>query len=137
MRTAVLALFAVILSVGVIIAQSTSAQTVGLSVTGMHCDNCTSKVDRALRGVEGVKDVKVDLKSGSAEVSLASSSVKTDALVKAVSEAGYGAETTSATTKSEEEKCSRCPDKEGHKHKEGTAKGDDCCRNKRKSGAQG
>ena len=42
--------------------------TVKLSVTGMHCDGCASAVEKAIRGVAGVKDARVDRKSGHATV---------------------------------------------------------------------
>ena len=61
-----------------------------LLVTGMSCANCVRHVEQALRQVEGVQQVKVELEAGSARVehdaraSLAS-------LVAAVVEEGYEA----------------------------------------------
>jgi copper chaperone len=37
---------------------------VTLKVTGMSCEHCVAAVTKAAKGVAGVKDVKVDLKSG-------------------------------------------------------------------------
>jgi copper chaperone CopZ len=134
MRQVVLAFLVVALSAGVVLAQSTQSETVKLSVTGMHCDNCVQKVDKALRGVEGVKDVKVDLKEKTAEVALAATSVKTETLVKAVSDVGFKAQLASAASSStKEEKCACCSGKDGHKQKAGTGKDEDCCKNMKKA----
>jgi copper chaperone CopZ len=62
-----------------------------LLVTGMRCMNCVKHVEKALQGVDGVAQVKVDLGSGTASIqhdaraSLAS-------LVSAVEEEGYTAQ---------------------------------------------
>lgn len=32
-----------------------------LSVKGMHCGNCSNAVTKALQGIEGIKNVSVDL----------------------------------------------------------------------------
>ncbi|MBM4161141.1 MAG: heavy-metal-associated domain-containing protein [Ignavibacteria bacterium] len=133
MRTFLLTLFIVFLSAGTLYAQATSPSTVKLSIEGMHCNNCVTKVDKALRGVEGVKDVKVDLKSSTATVTLASSSVSNKTLLKAVSDAGYSAEAGSTDSPpANEKKCDCCSGKDEHKHGEGSAKHDDCCKNKEK-----
>ena len=59
-----------------------------LKVTGMMCPHCQAHVDKALRAVEGVTEVTVDLAGGKATV------VGGDpaAMVKAVVDAGYEAE---------------------------------------------
>lgn len=137
MHRFLLVLLIVAVAVGLAGAQTTKSEIVKLSVSGMKCDNCVAKVDKALRGVEGVKDVKVDLKSQTAEIYLASASVKSETLVKAVSGAGFKASMGSApspTTK--EEKASCCPDKDTQKQKEGPATKEDCCKDKKKSGAK-
>lgn len=33
-------------------------------ISGMSCEHCAMRVTKALSGLSGVKDVKVDLKSG-------------------------------------------------------------------------
>ena len=40
------------------------------SVTGMTCSGCTSLVEKALRNVEGVESVKVDLQKATATISM-------------------------------------------------------------------
>ncbi len=61
-----------------------------LSIDGMSCEHCVSHVQSALQGVSGVESADVSLEGGTAHVELASD-VATDALVRAVQEAGYEA----------------------------------------------
>ncbi len=64
---------------------------VDLTVTGMHCNNCTDRVKSALTKVQDVQGVEVDLKEGTAEVELVSSSSTTPhMLAEAIADAGYG-----------------------------------------------
>ena len=65
--------------------------TVKLKVTGMTCPSCVKNVKSAISNVNGVKDVKVYLKDGRAEV-VCDSSVQPQTLVDAVKKDGYGAE---------------------------------------------
>jgi len=67
--------------------EETNMETV-IKVTGMMCPHCQAHVDKALRAVEGVTEVAVDLAGGKATV------VGGDpaAMVKAVVDAGYEAE---------------------------------------------
>ena len=61
--------------------------SVELTVDGMSCGGCVASVDKALRDVKGVRDVKVDLKSGRTSVS--GTGLDRAALVRAVTDAGY------------------------------------------------
>ncbi|MGH7556223.1 MAG: heavy-metal-associated domain-containing protein [Gemmatimonadota bacterium] len=61
-----------------------------LEVEGMTCEHCAEKVRRALVGVEGVREAKVSLDEGRAQVRT-SGPTTIDALAEAVREAGYGA----------------------------------------------
>lgn len=116
-----------VIAVGVVTAQATKPQTVKFSVSGMTCDNCAEKVDKALRGVEGVKDVKVDLKKQTAVVTLASAAVKPEVLYKAVGDAGFTASKGKPVPSTKkEENCDGCADKEGKK--DGAAEKEDCCK---------
>lgn len=58
-------------------------------ITGMVCQNCSKHVTEALKAVDGVGKVKVDLMCGQAEVVVADS-VSDDTLLKNVVNAGYG-----------------------------------------------
>jgi len=63
-----------------------------LLVRGMSCGHCVANIDRALRAVDGVDSVTVDLDSGAATVRGAASAA---ALVAAVEAAGFDAEVVS------------------------------------------
>ena len=65
---------------------------VRLKVTGMHCAHCEMSVSRALGQVPGVKDAKADREAETAVVTV-DGDVDTAALVAAVENAGYQAET--------------------------------------------
>jgi len=64
-------------------------KTVELQVQGMSCGSCVKHVTEALRPVEGVSDVTVDLQAGRVKVSGDSDS---HALLSALQEAGYPAQ---------------------------------------------
>lgn len=64
---------------------------VKLWVTGMSCSHCQAKVEKALKGVNGVYTAIVDLKDGEAEVDFNDDAVTTQQLVAAIERAGYGA----------------------------------------------
>lgn len=60
-----------------------------LKIMGMTCGHCVKAVEEALSDVAGVKNVKVSLEEGKAEVEGQADSA---ALIAAVKEEGYGAE---------------------------------------------
>lgn len=64
---------------------------VKLHVLGMHCGHCQSKVERALKGVNGVYTAIVDWTGGEAEVDFDDDVLTTTQLVGAVRQAGYDA----------------------------------------------
>lgn len=64
-----------------------SAQFVTLNIEGMSCMNCVTKIDQALRSVDGVLAVHVDLEGKKAVVS----GGETTALVAAVEAMGFDA----------------------------------------------
>jgi copper chaperone len=64
--------------------------SIELNVTGMTCGHCKAAVETALKNVEGVNLVQVDLASGKASVEGAH--VNTNALIAAVLEEGYSAQ---------------------------------------------
>ena len=61
-----------------------------LSVTGMTCGGCVTKVTRALKASDGVGDVKVSLSSGDVTVHYDERRTSPDQLKLAVTGAGYG-----------------------------------------------
>jgi len=66
----------------------TPSEPIVLSVSDMSCDHCTSSVDKALRAVPGVTEVKVDLDAAKAFVS---GSAALPALIAACEEVGHPA----------------------------------------------
>ena len=66
------------------------AETVELTVRGMSCARCAAAVERALRGVPGVADATVHLRSGRARAT--GRRLSRDALRRAVATVGYSAE---------------------------------------------
>lgn len=59
-----------------------------LEIEGMMCAHCQARVEKALKEVEGVTEVTVNLEAKNAVVS-AAESVSEDVLTKAVADAGY------------------------------------------------
>lgn len=55
-------------------------------VNGMMCNHCRTNVEKSLRALDGVKDVEVDLASGSAIIE---GDVTDEAVIKAIEELGY------------------------------------------------
>jgi copper chaperone len=60
-----------------------------LNVSGMTCGHCEAAVNKALKSVEGVSDVQVNLSAGTA--SIEGDNVNTENLIAAVIDEGYGA----------------------------------------------
>lgn len=65
-------------------------KTVKMAVEGMHCGACVSRVESALRDVDGVNAVEVSLDRSEASVT-ASDDAEDGSLVQAVEEVGYTA----------------------------------------------
>jgi copper chaperone len=60
-----------------------------LKIEGMTCDHCKAAVNNALTELEGVAEVDVNVKEGTAKVSYDSSSVSVSEMNEAVEEQGY------------------------------------------------
>jgi copper chaperone CopZ len=79
-----------LVAVGVLVAAA--EKSVKIEVSAMHCDKCVAKVEKALKGIDGVKDVSVSLKKKTAEVVLTeNSTVATEQLLQAIADAGFSA----------------------------------------------
>lgn len=59
-----------------------------MHIKGMMCEHCVARVDKALRSVEGVNDVKVNLKKANAIIK-SKEELDNEILTKAVVDAGY------------------------------------------------
>lgn len=60
-----------------------------LKIEGMTCDHCKKAVDGALRNLQGVQEVEVDVAKGIADVTYNNSKVTADSMKEAVEEQGY------------------------------------------------
>lgn len=69
--------------------------TIDLEVQGMSCGSCVKHVTQALKPLEGVSDVAVDLPSGHVRVS-GSLEAGAHSLISALAAAGYPAKLSSA-----------------------------------------
>jgi P-type Cu+ transporter len=76
-------------NVGNLPAEARVTQTVTLGIEGMTCDNCVRRVERALRGVAGVKEVAVDRAAARAQVTYDASKVDVPAMHDALLKSGY------------------------------------------------
>ena len=66
-------------------------QTRELKIAGMGCDNCVRKLERALRGQDGVKEVHVDGIAGRATVTFDPARIDVPGLQAVVVKSGYRA----------------------------------------------
>ena len=72
-------------------------QTERLTVTGMTCGGCVTKVTRAIKAINGVGDVKLALSSGDASVQYDERRTSPEQLKSAVTRAGYGVKGVAST----------------------------------------
>ncbi|HDR14888.1 MAG TPA: heavy-metal-associated domain-containing protein [Desulfobacteraceae bacterium] len=59
-----------------------------INIKGMSCEHCVKAVTKALEGVEGITDVRVDLEKGQAEFR-EESPVDMKKVAEVISKAGY------------------------------------------------
>ena len=71
-------------------------KTETLKVGGMTCGGCVSSVTKALRAVDGVKDVAVSLQAGEARIQFDENATSPERLRAAVERAGYDVQERSA-----------------------------------------
>jgi Cu+-exporting ATPase len=71
------------------IAGNGAMETREIGVTGMTCDHCARRVEKALRGVDGVSDVRVNRPTASATVTFDNTKTKLPALEDALRKSGY------------------------------------------------
>jgi len=62
----------------------------------MTCSGCTSKVEKALKGINGVSDVNVSLDAGEATVEFDDRLASSEQLKSAIETAGYGVDEANA-----------------------------------------
>jgi Cu+-exporting ATPase len=71
-------------------------ETIRFPVAGMTCGSCVNRITRAIRRLDGVTKVDVDLRRETATVRREPALVSNAALATAVSEAGYEADLAAA-----------------------------------------
>ena len=72
--------------------QTSTVEAIRFPVTGMTCGACVSRIVRAVRRLDGVTRVTVDLRRETATVHREPALVSNAALAAAIAEAGYRAD---------------------------------------------
>jgi Cu+-exporting ATPase len=62
------------------------------NVTGMSCSACSANVEKSVKKLQGVKAVNVNLLSNSMSVDFDNTKISNEKIIKAVEDAGYGAQ---------------------------------------------
>jgi copper chaperone len=60
-----------------------------LSVPGISCAHCKMSIEQAVRGLEGVDEVAVDIDARTVELSFDEASLGLDQIIDAIEEVGY------------------------------------------------
>ena len=71
------------------IAGTSPLETHDIGISGMTCDHCVRRVEKALRSVKGVTDVRVDLKAALATVTFDSTKTHIPEMHDALLKSGY------------------------------------------------
>jgi Cu+-exporting ATPase len=71
-------------------AKQDGRKTADLKVSGMHCATCAINIEKALKGVDGVADARVNFAGDTASVEYDGAKVDLTALQQAVEDSGYG-----------------------------------------------
>lgn len=60
-----------------------------LSIAGMSCNHCKMKIEKALKTLDGVEEVQVNLDAGQADVVFDSAKISAADLKTVIGDAGY------------------------------------------------
>lgn len=63
-----------------------------LKITGMHCEGCSTRLQKVLNNQDGVEDAKVSLENAEADIKFDESQININELKEAVEDAGFKAE---------------------------------------------
>jgi copper chaperone CopZ len=74
-----------------VVARQRGMRQTTLSVTGMRCNSCVARIDRAMRAVAGVASIEVELRKGLVHIQHAPNVVASQ-LIEGVRAAGYASE---------------------------------------------
>ena len=72
-------------------AKTVATQKIKISVDGMVCSACQSTVKKAIKSLNGVKDVEVSLENKNAFITYYPNLIKPEQIQKAVNDKGYAA----------------------------------------------
>lgn len=64
---------------------------VKLNIEGMHCTGCSTRLEKVLNNVDGVKGAKVSLEEKKADIKYDETQVNEKELIEAVEDAGFKA----------------------------------------------
>ena len=62
-----------------------------LNIEGMHCTGCSTRLEKVLNNVDGVKGAKVSLEEKKADIKYDETQVSEKELIEAVEDAGFKA----------------------------------------------
>ena len=62
---------------------------VKLNIEGMHCTGCSTRLEKVLNNVDGVKGAKVSLEEKKADIKYDETQVSEKELIEAVEDAGF------------------------------------------------
>ncbi len=91
--------------------QTAKTDEITLTLSGVTCGGCVSRVEKALNSVEGVETASVNLSMGTARVAYRPEAADANALIEAVKAAGYGAQAPDETRDEREDEAA-APDAE-------------------------
>src|SRR3989344_930154 len=79
-----------------------SSQKTTLAISGMHCASCAQIITRRLKKVPGVEEANVNYGIAKAHVTFDAAHTNDEEIIKAVKDAGYGAEIAQAADRDRE-----------------------------------
>ncbi|MBT9139480.1 MAG: Copper chaperone CopZ [Dehalococcoidia bacterium] len=65
------------------------SEKIKLEISGLSCNHCKMKIEKALKTVAGVENVRVNLDSGEAEVNFDAAKISKAELKAVIVDAGY------------------------------------------------
>lgn len=63
-----------------------------LKIKGMHCEGCSTRLEKVLNNQDGVEEAKVSLEKAKANIKFDETQTSVDELKEAVEDAGFEAE---------------------------------------------
>ena len=63
-----------------------------LKIKGMHCEGCSTRLEKVLNNQDGVEEAKVSLEKAEANIKFDETQTSVDELKEAVEDAGFEAE---------------------------------------------